>query len=292
MISQLIIYGLALGSVYALVSVGFALVFNVLKFSNFSHGGIMVVTAYIGYLAAMYLKTNLFLTLLISAVAGGILAVLIELIGFRRLRKSNQDIILYFVSTVTIGMLLSNLISIFFSSTFYSYPTFFKTPYFEILGEKISKNDTIMFVISIVGLLILMLILYRTRLGIAIRAISMDYNTTGLMGVNVTFVIAATFFVAGIFGGLAGVFLGISYILSPQLGSMVVKGFIASVLGGLGNLSGAIIGAFILAIIETILAYVPNIGAGLSPVIIFLIMLVFLLVRPQGIMGKTSEQKA
>lgn len=292
MIPQLIIYGLALGSVYALISVGFALVFNILKFSNFSHGGIMVATAYIGYLAARNLHTNLFLTLLISAIAGGIIAMLVEFFGFRRLRKGNRDIILYFVSTVTIGMLLSNLISIFFSSTFYSYPSFFETPYFDVLGEKISKNDTIMFVISVVGLIGLMLILYRTRLGVAIRAISMDYSTTGLMGVNVTFVIVATFFVAGVFGGIAGVFLGISYILTPQLGNLVVKGFIASVLGGLGELTGAIIGAFLLAIIETILAYVPKIGAGLSPVIIFIIMLVFLLLRPQGIMGKISEQKA
>jgi branched-chain amino acid transport system permease protein len=252
----------------------------------------MVVTAYIGYLAARNLHTNLFVTLLISAIAGGILAILVEFFGFRRLRKGNRDIILYFVSTVTIGMLLSNLISIFFSSTFYSYPSFFETPYFDVFGERISKNDTIMFAISVVGLILLMLILYRTRLGVAIRAISMDYSTTGLMGVNVTFVIVATFFVAGVFGGLAGVFLGISYILTPQLGNMVVKGFIASVLGGLGDLSGAIIGAFLLAIIETILAYIPNIGAGLSPVIIFVIMLIFLLLRPQGIMGKISEQKA
>ena len=91
MITQLIIYGLALGSVYALVSVGFALVFNILKFSNFSHGGIMVVTAYIGYLAARNLHTNLFLTLVISAIAGGLLAVLVEFFGFRKLRKSNRN---------------------------------------------------------------------------------------------------------------------------------------------------------------------------------------------------------
>jgi branched-chain amino acid transport system permease protein len=292
MVPQLIIYALALGSVYALVSVGFALVFNVLKFSNFSHGGIMVVTAYIGYLAARNLNTNLFLTLLISASAGGILAVLVEFFGFRRLRKGNRDIILYFVSTVTIGVLLGNLISIYFSSTFYSYPSFFKTPYFDVLGERISKNDTIMFAISVVGLAVLMYILYRTKLGIAIRAISMDFTTTGLMGVNATLVIVATFFVSGVFAGLAGVFLGISYILTPQLGNMVVKGFIASVLGGLGNLPGAIIGAFILAFLETLFAYVQVIGAGLSPVVIFIIMLVFLLLRPQGIMGKVSEQKA
>lgn len=292
MVTQLIIYALSLGSVYALISVGFALVFNVLKFSNFSHGGIMVVTAYIGYLAARNLDTNLFVTLLISSLSGGILAVLVEFFGFRRLRKANRDIILYFVSTVTIGMLLGNLISIYFSSTFYSYPSFFQKPFFEILGERVSKNDSIMFAISVVGLILLMLVLYRTRLGIAIRAISMDFNTTGLMGVNATLVIVVTFFVSGVFGGLAGVFLGISYILTPQLGNMVVKGFIASVLGGLGNLSGAIIGAFILAFLETVFAYVPFIGSGLSPVVIFIIMLIFLLLRPQGILGKLSEQKA
>ncbi len=289
---QLLINGLALGSVYALISVGFALIFNVLKFSNFSHGGVMVICAYTGYLITTNFKTNLFVTLLLSAIVGGLLAMGIELIGFRRLRKSNKEVVLYFVSTVTISTLLGNLMTIFFSSTFYSYPKFFNDPYFKFLGVNVAKTDAMMLVISIAAILGLLFIVYRTRLGISIRAISMDTKTTSLMGINTTLIISATFFVAGVFGGLSGVFLGINYILSPQLGNLVVKGYIASVLGGLGDISGAVIGAVLLGLIESMLISVDFIGAGLAPAVIFLILMLFMFLRPQGITGKSVIDKA
>lgn len=292
MFTQLLITGIALGSVYALISVGFALIFNVLKFSNFSHGGVMVFCAYIGYLAATRLHSGLFLTLLISAIVGGLLAMGIEVVGFRKIRNSNRDPVLYFVSTVTIATLLSNAMTIFFSSSFYSYPNFFEKPYVKLFNVNISIIDILMFSISIVALVALILLLYRTRLGVSIRAISMDSRTTSLMGVNATLIICATFFASGAFGGLAGVFLGLKYTLYPQLGDMVVKGFVASLLGGLGNITGAIVGAFLLAITETLLTSVDFIGAGLSPVVIFILVIILLFVRPQGLMGKSSIQKA
>ena len=292
MLLQMLINGIALGAVYALISVGFALVFNVLKFSNFSHGGVMVLCAYAGYLLASKLHTNLFLTLIAVAAFGGLVAMLIELVGFRKLRKSNQNPVLYFVSTVTIGTLLGNLMTISFPSSFYTYPRFFDVPFFNLFGVNVAKIDALMFVISVLALLFLMLIIYRTRLGVAIRAISMDINTTSLMGVDVNFIISATFFVSGAFGGLAGVFLGANYLLYPQLGNMVVKGWLASVLGGLGSLSGAIIGAFLLGIVETVLKTIDFIGAGLSPVAIFIIVIIFLFIRPQGILGKSADDKA
>jgi branched-chain amino acid transport system permease protein len=289
---QLLINGLALGAVYALISVGFALVFNVLKFSNFSHGGVMVICAYTGYIITTKFETSLFLTLLLSAVVGGVLAMIVELVGFRRLRQSNKEVVLYFVSTVTISTLLGNLMTIFFSSTFYSYPKFFKEPYFKLFAVNVAKTDAMMLIISIIAIFGLLFIVYRTRLGISIRAISMDTKTTSLMGINTTLVISATFFVAGVFGGLSGVFLGINYILTPQLGNLVVKGYIASVIGGLGDISGAVIGAIFLGLIESVLISVDFIGAGLAPAVIFLILMLFMFLRPQGITGKSVIDKA
>jgi branched-chain amino acid transport system permease protein len=292
MFFQQLLNGISLGSVYAIIAVGFALVFNILKFSNFSQGGVLTVTAYAGFIISTKLGTNIWLTLLLTALVGGLLALLIERIAFRRLRAQGSPVIYYFVSSITMGILLENLITIFFSSNFYSYPRFFERSFLEFGGFNIAVADLMMLGISVFSLTVLMIVLYRTRLGIAIRALSMDGPTTSLMGINVNLIIAATFFTVGCFGGIGGVFLGINYTLYPQLGQMIVKGFIASVLGGLGNIFGAVLGAVLLGILEVSLTSVGFIGAGLSPVVIFVITLVFLILRPQGIAGMIISEKA
>lgn len=287
---QLLINGLSLGAVYALVAVGFAVVFNILKFSNFSHGGIMTVTAYVGLLATRYFDTSLLQTLVVAASAGALLALLGEIVAFRRNRAKNGPIIYYFVSSITLGILFENIIVIFFSTNFYFYPRFFQTTVLQFGDYFIPTTDLTMFIISVCLLVTFMLILYKTNLGIALRAISFDVDTAKLMGVDVTRVIQLTFIIAGCLGGISGVFLGINYTLTPQLGQMVVKGFVASVIGGLGNIQGAVIGAFLLGIVE--LTLIRLVGSPISPVFIFVIMLVFLLLRPQGIAGSNVQGKA
>lgn len=288
---QSLVNGISLGGVYALIAVGFALIFNILKFSNFSHSGVLVGSAYMGYLVTTHLHTNFWVTLGITAILGGFLALIIEFVGFRYLRKKKAQLMLYFVSSVTISMLVQNLITVFFSGAFYTYPMFFTTMSFKVGSIIFSVTDVLMFGISVVSLSILMYVLYKTRLGISIRALSMDADTTELMGVNVTVVIAATFFVSGMLGGVAGMFLGINYTLYASLGGLVVKGFISSVIGGLGNIAGAVIGAFLLGMLEVFLIGVDGIGSSLAPVVVFFIMIVFLLVRPQGIAGKIIKEK-
>jgi branched-chain amino acid transport system permease protein len=292
MLIQQLINGLSLGAVYSLIAVGFALVFNILKFSNFSQGGVLSVTAYVGFLIATGLNLGFLPTLAVTAIAGALLALGIERVAFRRLRRNKSPIIYYFVSSITMGILLENLITVFFSSNFYSYPRFFENPTFTIAGFTVAVLDVTMLGISAVSLAILMFVLYRTVLGTAIRSISMDQDTSRLMGINVDLIIAATFVLVGIFGGLGGVFLGLKYTLYPQLGKLIVKGFVASVIGGLGNIFGAVVGAVLLGLIEVLLIGVPFIGSGLSPVVIFVLLLVFLIVRPQGIAGILIKEKA
>lgn len=287
---QLFINGLSLGAVYALIAVGFALVFNILKFSNFSHGGVMTVTAYVGFLTAKFLPTSLFVTLLAAMVAGGLLAVLAEFVAFRRITKNRGPVIYYFVSSITLGILFENLVTIFASNNFYSYPNFFKTTTFLLGDLVVSVSDSIMFLLSCTALVLLLLLIYKTKIGRVLRAVSFDVNTVSLMGINVYRVIQFAFFIAGALGGLSGVFLGINYTLYPQLGQLVVKGFIASVVGGLGSLEGAVIGAFLLGLME--IALIQVVGSGISPVFIFLILLGFLLVRPKGIAGSNVQEKA
>ncbi len=289
---QIIVNAIALGGVYATIAVGYALIFNILKFSNFSHGGVLVATAYMGYFVATKLHTNFIVTLLITALLGGILAMIIEVVAFRRLRKRRANTMLYFVSSMIISILLTNLITVFFSTSYYSYPVFFEKSSFQIGGITLITADWLQLLISVVALFILQFILKKTRLGIAIRALSTDSETTSLMGANVTVIIAATFFVSGALGGVSGMFLGMNYTLYPQLGStMITKGFVSSIIGGLGNITGAVLGAFILAAVEVALTNIDFIGSSLTPIFTFMLMIIFLLVRPQGIAGSTAKEK-
>jgi branched-chain amino acid transport system permease protein len=287
---QQVVNGISLGAVYALIAVGFAMVFNVLKFSNFSHGGVLGAGAYFGYLAAQYLGLPLIPVLCIGTFAGGVVAVGVEFVAFRSIRKKRGQQVYFFVTSVTMLMLLEQLLVIFFGASFFTYPAMIATTSFSLSGINFSILYLVMMGVSILAFATLAWVLKYTKIGIAIRAASNDLTTTNLMGVNVDFIVMTTFFVSGLLGGLSGVLLGITYTLYPQIGQLVVKGFIACVLGGLGSITGAAWGAFALAIVEV--ALIAIMGSGLSPVVIFAIMVAFLLVRPQGFAGISFQEKA
>jgi len=286
---QLFINGIALGSVYSMIALGFTLIYSILKFSNFSHGGIMVISAYVAYEIQLRLGHKFSTMMLLIFIFGGLLSCFVQFIGFERLRRQKSNIMLYFVSSATLGIMMQNIISIKYSSFFYAYPAFFKPPFISIGQFTVSVTDLMMLGISIVVIIALMLMLYKTRTGIAIRALAMDSQTVQLMGVNVSLVIAITFMISGALGALAGVFCGINYVLTPQLNAYVFKGMVASVLGGLGNISGALYGGIVLGVLEVLAT--NFLGAGYTPVFTFLFMVAFLLVRPQGISGKIVLDK-
>ncbi len=294
---QNIFFGLSLGAVYSLIAVGFALVFNILKFSNFSHGGVMSFTAYAGYLAYIRIfdgklsGSMMFVAIVLTAaLVGAITAIGIERVGFRRLRRNNAPVIYYFISSITLGILLENIITIFASSNFYSYPVFFTSNNISLLGMSFSVTDLVTLLFSGAALGALLLVLYRSKLGLGVRTVSFDVNTASLMGIDADRVVMATFAMSGALGGISGVFLGMNYSLYPQIGQLVVKGFIASVIGGLGSITGAVIGALLLGVFEVALTGV--VGSGWTPACVFVIMLVFLLVRPRGIAGVIVQEKA
>lgn len=287
---QLLINGIALGSVYSIIALGFTLIFSILKFSNFSHGGVMVVSAYFGYIVSKEWNLGFFAMIALTILFGGILSCAAQFIGFERLRKNKGSTMLFFVSSSNLGTLLQNIIVIMFSSTYYSYPRFFSVKYFRLSPDlTIAVADVIMLVMSGCGIALLMFILYKTRLGISIRALSMDSDTTKLMGVNVSLVIAFTFFISGVLAATAGVLCGMKYLLYPQLKDLVMKGMTASILGGLGNISGALYGGLLLGVMEIILT--NFVGSSLQPAFTFLFAIVFLILRPQGISGKFIKEK-
>jgi len=291
LILQQVINGLSLGAVYALIAVGFAMIFNVLKFSNFAHGGVLGFSAYAGFIAASKFNLPLIPVILVGMLVGGLTAVLIEFIAFRWIRNRNGQLVYFFVTSITMMMLLQQMLIMAFGKAFDYYPiTLIKNKVIRINELTISVTYVITLVATIIAFGVLIWVLKKTKIGIAIRAASNDLTTTGLMGINVDFVVMATFFVSGLLGGLTGVLYGVSGSLTPQIGQVVVKGFIASVLGGLGSLTGVAIAAFALGIIEVFL--IVTIGSGMSPVVIFFLMVVFLLLRPQGVAGQNFSDKA
>ncbi|MEG0047743.1 MAG: branched-chain amino acid ABC transporter permease [Clostridia bacterium] len=293
---QIIINGIALGAVYALISTGFSIIFNILKFSNFSHGALMTLSAFVGYYACLFFRNQfaielaLPVVLLICMVVGGLVAMGGELVAFRRITKANTSPIYFFVASITLGTFFEGLVTLWAGANFYGYPRFFEKANLKLLGLSIRTSDLIM-LLSAIGILVaLTFIIQKTKLGRGLRAVSFDRDTAGLMGINVTRVIQFAFFLSGSLAGISGVFLGINYSLTTTMGSLVVKGFIASVIGGLGSMTGAIIGAVLLGIVETLLNFF--LGTGYKEVIVLVIMLVFLLVHPQGIAGTNIQEKA
>ena len=284
---QVIINGIATGSIYALIATGFALIFNVLKFSNFSHGATMTAAAFIAYFLVSSKGMGLVPTLLIAGLAGALIG---EFVGFRRILKNHSAPTYFFVSSITLGTLYEGLVTIKAGSNFFNFPSFFKTPTVNVAALVVSTGDLMMFGISAVALIVLAYVIQKTRLGRALRAVSFDRDTAQLMGIDSTRIIQLAFVISGVLAGIAGVFLGIKYTLYPTLGSLVVKGFIASVIGGLGSLTGAVIGALLLGILETLL--LAALGSGYSTIAVFAVMLVFLLIRPQGIAGSNVQEKA
>jgi len=285
---QYLVTGLAIGAVYALIAVGFAMVFSILSFSNFSHGVVMACGGFIGY----FLVTAgcpWVLAFILTAVACGLLDVALEFLAFRKLRISNGPLIYLFVASITVLTLIENVLSKLFGKNVFGYPSMFEVSTVPIFGAVIPKTYILMLAISIVSLVLLNIFLKKTRVGIAIRAAATDLTTCSLMGIRVNLIISIAFFIAGVIGGLAGMFLGINYTVYPQIGQMVVKGFMASVIGGLGSLNGAIIGAFALGIIEMLLTYFFS--ASITPIGTFLVILAFLVFRPQGIAGVSQYQK-
>ena len=289
---QLIINGISIGSVYALIAVGFALVFGVLNFSNFAHGGVVSACAYVAFFFQSKLDSPPFwLTVVVACGSGMLITYLIDLLGYYRLRKKGSDSLYFFLSSITFAIMLEQILTVFFGTQMYAFTPVFKNTTMLLLGITFSTMDMTILAIAILLLALLILLVEKSRMGLAIRAVAINARTSRLMGINSSLTVTGTLVIAGFLAGITGLMLGMKYTIYPALGpSMMLKGFIASIIGGLGSLSGAIIASVLLGVVEITSIY--YLGSEITPVISFGIMLVFLLVRPQGIAGRFAQNKA
>ncbi|MBD3308343.1 branched-chain amino acid ABC transporter permease [candidate division KSB3 bacterium] len=290
LVLQQLLNGISLGGVYALEAVGFGLIFNILKFSNFSHGGVVAICAYVGYFITQHLIHNFVLSLLATAIIGGLVGILIEKLVFRPVRLKGAPVTLLIVNSITVAMLVQQFFAVTLGADYYPYPELFEETAIHFGDLTVSKTYLLMLAISGVVLLVLSYIIQKTKVGIAIRAISSDIRTPSLMGVNVDHIISIAFFLAGILGGITGYLLGMTYTVDPFIGSMILKGIIAAIIGGMGSLAGGAIAGILLGAVESLL--IAEIGASLTPIAVYSSIIILLLIRPEGIAGKRYVVKA
>lgn len=291
MLLQQLINGLSIGSIYALMAVGYSIVYSILNFTNFAHGLTVTIGAFTAFYILSYVSANLFLSVLIGILAGALLAMLIESAGYRPLLKKNANRLYLLIAGLGITTMCENLIIIIFTSRFHAYPINITHLSVNILNISVGLIDVAIFIVSMLALIFVSIFIKKTRSGLAIRSASFDLDTTSLMGVNVQKLILTVFIIAGGLAGLAGGLLGAKYTAFPMLGSQItIKAFISSVFGGLGSIPGAVLGAVILGVGETLIsAYVSS---SLRDIFSFSLLVIILFIRPEGLMGKSSEDKA
>lgn len=285
---QYVISIISVGSVYALISVGFALVYGVLQLSNFSHGAVMASGAFIAY-TLVRSGVNWVLALLVTAVLCAALSSIIEFLALRRIRNNEGDSIYMFVSSVTVLMVINSILDIIFGSSVRAFPKIFDVAIVELFGYNFPKINIMIISVCAFLLIILSWFLIRTKAGISIRAAAADQTVCRLMGINTNLTISFVFALSGALAGIGGVFLGISYSVCPTMSSLISKAFMATVIGGLGSLLGAVIGAYILAALEVL----TQLYAGWAWVSIacFTLTVLFLLLKPSGILGEKIDTK-
>lgn len=287
---QQLINGLSIGSVYALMAVGYSLVYSIMNFSNFAHGGVIMLGAYFGYYYLTLMKIPFIVAFPLSAFTTCVLAVIIERGAYKPLRERKAPFLYFIISAMGASIFLENIVIATIGPTFKSYPEIFSRTPIKLGSASIGRIDLAMFAVSAICLALLVYFIDYTKIGKAIQATSYNIKASALMGINTDFVIIVVFALGGFFAGIAGVLFGMKYTVYPQIGIITNKSFIAAVFGGLGSLPGAVIGSILLGIIETLTS--GYLSSQYRDLIAFALLITVLVIKPSGLMGKVTEDKA
>jgi branched-chain amino acid transport system permease protein len=285
---QQLLNAFQLGSIYALIALGYTMVYGILSMINFAHGDLFMIGSFLCFLCVALLGLPFIPTLLLSMVGTALLGVTIERLAYKPLRQAPR--VSAIITALGVGLFLEN-----FTLALNPYPKhipqFLPNTTWVIGSITISSLQVTIIVLSLVLMVLLDFVVRRTMVGMAMRAISFDKTVVPLMGVPVDFVISITFALGTSLGGVAGVLYTIAYpVIDPYMGIMVGwKAFISAVVGGIGNIRGAMIGAYILGSVEILtVAFFPS---TYRDFVAFALLLVLLICRPYGVLGKPTVQK-
>lgn len=283
--------GLQLGLVYALVALGYTMVYGVVRLINFAHGDVFMVGSFLAYYAIDRFRMPLPVVFGAAMVGCALLAAAIERIAYRPLRNAPKIAALITAIGVSLFLEYFTALNQVFGPNYYAFPRPFEVRSLDLAGVTLTNLQGIILVVTVASLVLLECIVHRTRVGRAMRAVSHDTVTSGLMGVNVDAVISITFALGAALAGVGGVLYGIAY---PQVNTFMgvmpgLKAFTAAVLGGIGSIPGAVLGALIMGQSETLTS--AYLSSTYRDGIAFLLLIGVLLVRPTGILGKPRAEK-
>ncbi len=298
---QHFINGITLGGVYALVALGYTMVYGILKFINFAHGDILMWASYVGLFTYNAIRGShptgafsvfaFFVAMILAALFSSVLGMTIEKIAYKPLRKAVR--LAPLLSAIGVSYILSNTAQLFFGahSRKLEYP-FDNTPITGAGGISITPHQILILVVSGVTMVLLMLFVNKTRLGKAMRATSLDQDASSLMGINVNNIISLTFAIGSALAAIGGMLVSLDFKVYATMGTMLgLKAFVAAVVGGIGSIPGAMVGGLLLGLLETFGVALLRIPLGYKDTIAFVVLIIILIVRPSGILGKNIREK-
>lgn len=288
---QQIINGLQLGSVYALIALGYTLVYGIIRLINFAHGDVFMIGAYLGFYAILRFNLPFPVALIFAMLGCAVIGIVIEKLAYRPLRNAPR--IACLITALGVSLFLENFTSLkfLFGPNYLAYPRPFAVVNYYIGSLIISNIQILVFVIAIILMMFLQLFVTKTKTGMAMRAVAYDKSTAQLMGINIDYIITITFGVGSALAGAGGILFGIAYPqIHPFMGIMPgLKAFVAAVLGGIGIIPGAMLGAGIMGMVEVLTS--AYISSTMRDAIAFLVLLIVLLIKPAGLLGKSSIEK-
>ncbi|WP_242257767.1 branched-chain amino acid ABC transporter permease [Streptococcus thoraltensis] len=286
---QQLVNGLILGSVYALLALGYTMVYGIIKLINFAHGDVYMMGAFVGYYLISTFHMNFFVALILTMIITAAIGVIIEFLAYRPLRNSTRIAVL--ITAIGVSFLLEYGMVYLVGAEARAFPQAIKTIKYDLGPISVTNIQLIILAVSIILMLALNFIVKKTKMGKAMRAVSVDSDAAQLMGINVNSTISFTFALGSAMAGAAGVLIGLYYnTMNPLMGMAPgIKAFVAAVLGGIGIIPGAAVGGFIIGMLETL-----STAIGLSSykdAVVYAILIIILLVRPAGILGKNIKEK-
>jgi branched-chain amino acid transport system permease protein len=286
---QQLVNGLFLGSIYALLALGYTMVYGIIKLINFAHGDVYMVGAFVGSFFIARLELPFFIALVLAMMICAILGVLIEFLAYRRLRHSTRVAAL--ITAIGVSFLLENIFIFFFNSQVRPFPQAIQVKQFSIGKIQVSNVQVLILAVSLVLMFLLQIIVKKTKMGKAMRAVSVDSQAAQLMGINVNRTISFTFALGSALAGAAGVLIGLYYnSMEPLMGVVPgLKAFVAAVLGGIGIIPGAALGGLVIGMIEALTS--ASVIGTFRDAIVYSVLILILLVRPAGILGKNVKEK-
>lgn len=290
-IIQQIVNGVSLGSIYALIALGYTMVYGIIKLINFAHGEIYMVGAYIGFFLTTYLNFSFFPALILSMIISSLLGVLIEKVAYKPMRNSTR--IAALITAISVSLFLQYGMMYLVGPETKSYPNILPNKQIEIFntGAIIDIKNIYILATTLILMVILQYIVHKTKIGKAMRAVAIDRDASELMGIDMNKIISYTFAIGSALAGAAGVLVGTYYnTINPLMGAGPgLKAFIAAVIGGIGYIPGAVAGGFLLGVTETTVSAIG--GSLYKDAVAFAILIIVLLFRPTGIFGVNTKEK-